>query len=82
MSSLGRKIQHYRERSGLTLRELADRSGVSRTVLSRLETGERDDLKVSSFRKIAQALGRSLDDFFDVKTKNKKVGGDNEERLL
>lgn len=38
-ASLGQAIRHYRHQSGLTQAELADRVGLDRTYLSRLESG-------------------------------------------
>jgi DNA-binding XRE family transcriptional regulator len=38
-SSIGAAIRHYRKEAGLTQQQLADRAGIDRTYLSRLERG-------------------------------------------
>lgn len=37
--SIGAAIKHYRRQAGLTQAELAERAGINRTYLSRLEQG-------------------------------------------
>lgn len=50
------KLKALRERRGLTQEQLAEKSGVSRTYLARLETG-RQDPTLSTLEKLAKALG-------------------------
>ena len=50
------KLKALRARQGLTQEQLAEKSGVSRTYLARLETG-RQDPTLSTLEKLAQALG-------------------------
>lgn len=38
-ASIGQAIRHYRKQAGLTQAELAERVGIDRTYLSRLEQG-------------------------------------------
>lgn len=52
----GEYIKSLRDRSGLMQRELADRVGISASMLSRLEAGERDPTV-----RILGLLGRALD---------------------
>jgi transcriptional regulator with XRE-family HTH domain len=61
VSRLGRRLKAFRERAGLTQDELAARSGVSRTVIAGLETGQRSGVLLDSAIKIARALGVSID---------------------
>lgn len=51
-------IRRARERQGISLRELARRSGVSAGQLSRIETGEVEKPSVDTLKAIADALGR------------------------
>ena len=50
------KIKALRERRRLTQEQLAERAGVSRTYLARLETA-RQDPTLSTLEKLAKALG-------------------------
>ena len=53
---LGRELARIRELAGLTQAELAARLGVSQTVVSRTESGERR-LENAEFHKISKAIG-------------------------
>ncbi|MEU9884744.1 helix-turn-helix transcriptional regulator [Sphaerisporangium sp. NPDC051011] len=53
---LSERLQSIRKRRGLTQRELADLSGVSLSLLRKLEQGEREDTRVETLRKLAVAL--------------------------
>jgi len=55
---IGRKIRYYRLKSGLTCEELASKVGVTKTLISLYETGQREPNEESS-KKIADALGVS-----------------------
>lgn len=48
-------IKEWRDRRGLTQEQLADKAGISRGFLARLETA-RHDPKLSTLEKIAKAL--------------------------
>ncbi len=50
------RIKVLRDRRGLTQEQLAEKAGVSRTYLARLETG-RQDPTLSTLEKLAKALG-------------------------
>jgi transcriptional regulator with XRE-family HTH domain len=54
-------VRALRERRKLSLNELARRSGIAPSVLSRVETGERDDLRLSTAVRLCRALEISLD---------------------
>ncbi len=56
VGSLGSNLRDARERLGLTQEEVADRSGVHPTEVSRIEAGKRDP-RVSTVERLAQALG-------------------------
>ncbi|MDA8216109.1 MAG: helix-turn-helix domain-containing protein [Dehalococcoidales bacterium] len=51
------KMIRFREARGLTQGQLALKAGVAQAHLSRLESGDRVDLKLSTLNKIARALG-------------------------
>jgi transcriptional regulator with XRE-family HTH domain len=53
---IGMRVKAYRERRKLTQEALAERAGISRTYLARLETGKHDPT-ASVLEKLAKALG-------------------------
>ena len=55
MGDLGTNLREARERLGLTQEQVAERSGVHATEVSRIEAGKRDP-QVSTVRKLATAL--------------------------
>jgi len=55
VDKLSKRIRVERERRGLSQQQLADRAGISRGYLARLETA-RQDPTVSTVEKIARAL--------------------------
>ncbi len=58
------RIKECREERNMTQEELAKQSGVSRAVISDLETGTRTVVRTSTLVKIAQALGKKVSDIF------------------
>jgi len=58
-------IRVYRELRGLSARELADRTGISAAFLSEIENRKKEG-GVSTLKKIAQALGVTIDDLVDA----------------
>jgi transcriptional regulator with XRE-family HTH domain len=59
--TLGRRIKLLRERKGWGLRELAREADVPHNTLSRLERGIRADVTTETAKRIARALGVSVD---------------------
>jgi len=57
-------IRVYRELRGLSARELADKTGISAAFLSEIENGKKEG-GVSTLKKMAQALGVTIDDLVD-----------------
>jgi transcriptional regulator with XRE-family HTH domain len=55
MADLGSRLREARERLGLTQEQVAERSGVHATEVSRIEAGKRD-LQVSTLRRLAEAV--------------------------
>jgi transcriptional regulator with XRE-family HTH domain len=60
MADLGTNLREARERLGLTQEQVALRSGVHATEVSRIEAGKRDP-QVSTLRRLAKALEISPD---------------------
>lgn len=59
---IGINIRHTRERKGMTLTALADKVGVAKSTIHRLENGVCEHTSLSTFIKIAEELGVSLDE--------------------
>ncbi len=68
-------LRHWREKRGYSLRELAQRAGVTYVTISRIENGHVSPT-VQMLEKLAKALGIGLRDFFPVeqRTTNRKSG--------
>ena len=60
-AQIGRRLQGYRNRAGMTLRELAEETGLSPSYLSKLESGK-VGLSVSNLDKIASSIGLGIGD--------------------
>ncbi|MFJ4919871.1 helix-turn-helix domain-containing protein [Streptomyces sp. NPDC088725] len=56
MSDAGKHVKEVRKRRGLTQRELAAASGVSLSIIRKLEQGERESARLETLRKLAVAL--------------------------
>jgi transcriptional regulator with XRE-family HTH domain len=61
--SIGERLSRIRHERGLSLQQLADRSGVAKSVLSYVETGKRpgSGLTLATALRLAWTLGVSLD---------------------
>jgi transcriptional regulator with XRE-family HTH domain len=55
MAQFGTRLREARERLGLTQEDVAQRSGVHVTEVSRMEAGKRDP-KISTLRRLAKAV--------------------------
>ena len=55
-SKIGRVMEQHRMKLGLSLNELAKRTGVSHTALIHIRDG-RNDPRIGTLRKLAKALG-------------------------
>jgi transcriptional regulator with XRE-family HTH domain len=58
---LGDTLRHLRQRHGWTQRELARRAGVRVAVVSQLERGRVQDPRATTLRRLALALGTSME---------------------
>lgn len=63
---LGKFIRQHREDRGLSLRQLADKSGVPYTTIYRWEEGVYSVPKVEMLERLGRALGVRLTDLFAV----------------
>lgn len=59
-SPVGVALAAARKRRGLTLRQLADRSGVSNPVISQIETGHTRSPRWDTIDKLAKALDMEI----------------------
>lgn len=57
-------IRKYREEAHMTQEELSERSGVSRSIISELESGKRTTTTTDTIQRIAKALHRKVSDIF------------------
>jgi transcriptional regulator with XRE-family HTH domain len=53
-------LRAERERQGLSLSDVSERSGIDRATLSKLETGKVPNPTVSTLRAVARALNKRL----------------------
>lgn len=61
----GRRVKTLREKQGLSVCKLAMMAGVSAGNLSRMETGHRGCGNAVTAKRIANALGKKLDDLLE-----------------
>jgi|AGTN01.1.fsa_nt_gi Predicted transcriptional regulators len=61
---MGYKIKEVRESMKMTQEELAEKSGVSRTTISQLESGTIRTTTTKTLVKLARALNKSIDQIF------------------
>lgn len=64
---MGYKIKEVREASKMTQEELAEKAGVSRTIISGLESGTLKNTTSLTLLKIAKALDKNVQDIFFTK---------------
>jgi len=57
-------VKQCREEAGLTQAELSEKSGVSRGIIIRLESGELKETTTGTLIAIAGALGKKVSDIF------------------
>ncbi|HBL06461.1 MAG TPA: XRE family transcriptional regulator [Clostridium sp.] len=61
----GEFLRSLREKNNLTLKELADKSGVGPSTISDIETGTSTNPRMGTLKKLADALDISVNDFFN-----------------
>ncbi|KUZ79158.1 helix-turn-helix domain-containing protein [Burkholderia ubonensis] len=60
LSDVGEMLKEARRAAGLSQRELAERAGIARTTLARMETLARGDMSVSALVRLLEAAGYDL----------------------
>lgn len=75
VKNLGKRIRELRELHGFTRTQLRARTGVSRTYLSRVESGEMTP-KLSTIEKLAEAFGIGMSHFFLSPAQNEDLMND------
>ena len=78
---VGERVRGLRRERGLTLDGLAERSGVSRAMISKLERGEKNPTLVVA-AKVAEGLGVSLSQLLGVEEKRQIVVVPRERRMV
>jgi transcriptional regulator with XRE-family HTH domain len=72
VKNLGKRIRELRDLHGFTRTQLRARTGVSRTYLSRVESGEMTP-KLITIEKLAEAFGIGMNYFFVPPTNNDRL---------
>lgn len=62
-----RKLRRIREKKALSLRKLAQLSGVDYSTISKIETGESRSPRLDTLVRLAQALGVDMSELIDLK---------------
>jgi transcriptional regulator with XRE-family HTH domain len=78
---LGGRVRESRRRRGLTLEELAELSGVSRAMISKLERGEKNPTLVVA-AKLAEGLGVTLSQLAGMEERREVVVVPRERRMV
>lgn len=63
---MGYRIKEIRQKQGMSQQELSEKSGVSRAIISNLESGKTEQTTVRTLLKIARALESTVDEIFFV----------------
>lgn len=61
---MGEKVKEFRTKRGMTITELAEKTGLSRVLLSRIENGHVKSVLLSTAVAIAEALEVDVEDIF------------------
>jgi len=59
--TLGERVKSLREREGMNQKELADASTISQATISRIESGQIEELKSDALIKLAEVLKVTVD---------------------
>lgn len=58
------KLRFYREKKGMSQKELARVSGVSRVSISKIENDKAADVKIGTLKSLSDALGEPIQEIF------------------
>ena len=72
MSNIGEILRNNRESNNLTLKQLAEISGVGPSTISDIENGKAKHPRMDTLEKLASAFQISVNDFFDNKADSDK----------
>ena len=64
LEEIGKTIRKRRKALNMTIEQLAEKSGSSPSLISIIERGKLDNIKIQKLNDIAQALNLQLRDFF------------------
>lgn len=59
--TLGEKVRQTREKLGMNQKQLAEASGITQATISRIESGQVKELKSEALKRLAKALGITVD---------------------
>lgn len=68
MLNLGKTIRELRKKKNYSARELSERSGVARSLISQLETGKRESTSMDTVYRLAKALDVPVSTLFADKS--------------
>lgn len=68
MLDLGKTIKELRKKKNYSARELSERSGVARSLISQLETGKRESTSMDTVYRLAKALDVPISTLFTDKS--------------
>ncbi|MDP4146346.1 MAG: helix-turn-helix domain-containing protein [Bacillota bacterium] len=69
MTHIGAKIKKLREDMNLTLKDLAEKSGVGKSTISEIETGKATNPKTATLQKLSNVLGVTVNDLLSTEEK-------------
>lgn len=64
LDNIGKLVHQQRRSLNLTIEKLADRSGVSVSLISRMERGDVNNISVKKLTDIAQVLNMEVGNYF------------------
>ena len=83
--TLGDKVKELREKKGMNQKELSEASDITQATISRLEHGKVKQLKSEALKRLAGALGSTVDYLVDKTnflTPNDFIGSDDKAKYI